>query len=179
LHAGAPACLGDAGLFVRSALKEGINNGCLRILDVRLVVEGQPRSIHPFLVGDAAFGLEQHMQKNFGPQPPAPGSAQAMYNKRVTDCRRRVEITFGELKGRCVVCKRNVFWYDVDFLSEGIIVCCALHNFLTDRGVEYDATWAVEHKDDIHGEQMPVQVAPQLDTGCQLRDMLVAHFSGQ
>jgi hypothetical protein len=121
VHAGAPACLGDAGLFQRSALKKSIDNGCFRILDMPIRVAGQQRHINPYLVGDAAFGLTQFMQKNFAP-PPDPGSAQAKFNKRLTDCRRRLEVAFGDLKGRWVVCKRNVFWNDVKLLSRVIAV---------------------------------------------------------
>jgi hypothetical protein len=41
VHAGAPTCLGDAGLFQRSALKKSIDNGCFRILDIPIRVAGQ------------------------------------------------------------------------------------------------------------------------------------------
>jgi hypothetical protein len=88
------------------------------------------------------------MQKNFAP-PPDPGSAQAKFDKRLTDCWRRVEAAFGDLKGRWVVCKRNVFWNDVDLRSEVIAVCCALDNFVVQRRCQYDERWDVPHHDDV------------------------------
>jgi hypothetical protein len=122
VHAGAPACLGDAGLFQRSAFKKSIENARFRVLDIHIRVAGQQRHINPYLVGDAAFGLTEFMQKNFAP-PPDPSSAQEKFNKRLTDSRRRVEAAFGDLNGRWVVCKRNVFWNDLDQQSYCSMLC--------------------------------------------------------
>jgi hypothetical protein len=105
VHAGALSCLGGAGLFQRSALKKSIESGCLRIRDIS--VAGQQRHRTPYPVGAAAFGLTEFMQKNICP-PPDTGSAQAKFNKRLTDCWRKVEAAFGDLKGWWVVCKAGM-----------------------------------------------------------------------
>jgi hypothetical protein len=134
------------------------------------------------LVGDAAFGITEFMQKTFAP-PPDPGSAQAKFYKRLTNCRRRVEAAFGDLKGRWVVCKRNVFWNDVDLRSKVIAVCCALHNFVVQRGCEYDERWDVPHPDDVEVVEVvvahgPMQIAANEGRGIQVRNVLVAHLAG-
>ena len=89
-------------------------------------------------MGDAAFGLATHLLKNY---TPAAGSKEAMLNKKLTNCRRLVEIAFGELKGRWDVC--NVFWGDIEFLKFVTGVCCGLHNFVTERGVLFDESQLV------------------------------------
>lgn len=174
VHCGAPACLGDAGLFSRSVLKRSIDNGVLEQVDVPLVVDGQVQYIHPYLVGDAAFGLTAYMQKNFNP-PPGARSQQAVYNKKVTDCRRRVEVTFGELKGRWACCRRNTFWNDIEFLSEVTSVCCALHNYLTRRGAAYMGEWG-NYQEQYDPGPLPVLQNNQ-PAGNDVRNLLVAHLS--
>jgi hypothetical protein len=144
---------------------------------VPLRIGDQVQHIKPFLVGDAAFALDTHMLKNFTPPPPA-GSARSTFNTRLTNCRRRVEIAFGELKGRWAVCKRNVFWNDMTFLREVTGVCCALHNFMTERGVAYEERWAADGDNAVQVAQMPVQAGGNAQ-GVAVRDSLTAYLATQ
>ncbi len=173
VSAGAPACIGDAGLYTRSVLKDSIEAGCLDLIDIPLRVAHQEKRIKPYLVGDAAFGLSTHLLKNYSPTPAA-GTAHAMFNKKLTNCRRLVEIAFGELKGRWAICKRNVFWGDIEFLKVVTSVCCALHNFVTERGVLFDDALLVEG-DDL-GQ---LDVADEGLAGGTVRDMIAAHVAGE
>jgi hypothetical protein len=76
LSTGTPASVGDAGLFGRSQLKMCIDEGMLREVQVPLTMhDGSVNQIHPYLVGDAAFPLGQHMLKVYGQA--TPGSAEA------------------------------------------------------------------------------------------------------
>jgi hypothetical protein len=121
------------------------------------------------------------MQGNFAP-PPDPGSAQAKLNKRLTHCRRRVEVAFGELKGRWVACIRNVFWNDVELLSKVSAVCCALHNFVVKRGCEFHPRWDVPHPEDVDFLVGPMQVAAnEAARACCLvcSNLHVAHLAGE
>jgi hypothetical protein len=133
VSAGAPACVGDAGLYSRSRLKANVDDGLMRIFDVPLQFEDDSaHRIRPYLVGDAAFPLSEHMMKVIEP-PPAAGSPAAAFNTRALNCRRSIENLFAVLKGRWVFLKRNHFWNSVEFTSKAILVCCALHNYLEDR----------------------------------------------
>jgi hypothetical protein len=105
----------------------------MRTVNVPLFYEdGTHSDIWPYLVGDAAFPIGQHMMKVIQPHPPQ-GSAQAKFNRRLLNARRLMEQAFGRLKGRSVFCSKNSFWNNVDFTRKGIEVCCARHNYLEER----------------------------------------------
>jgi hypothetical protein len=109
VNAGAPACVGDAGLFGNCQLGQRIRDGLLQQRDTTLYFEdGGVKKIFPYLVGDAAFPLGVNMMKAFDPPPPA-GTDAAEYIRRMLLARRVIERAFGWLKGRWGFCKRNVF----------------------------------------------------------------------
>lgn len=167
--AGAPACVGDAGLFSRTQLKENIDDGMMRTVSVPLFFEdGTRQDIWPFLVGDAAFPLGTHMMKVIEPGPPA-GTPEAQCNRRLLNCRRLIEQTFGLLKGRWVFCKRNTFWNDVAFTRMAIEACCGLHNFLQERGI------GMPDEDDVVDAMAPLphEEAPEAGVGADVRELLV------
>jgi hypothetical protein len=51
VNAGAPGNLGDAGLCSASRLSKYVNDGPLRAGTVQLVVEDEPHSTFPYIVG--------------------------------------------------------------------------------------------------------------------------------
>jgi hypothetical protein len=132
VNAGSPECVGDAALYQHTQLRRNLDAGILNQIGIPVRIGDKVQHIKPFLVGNAAFALGTHMLKNFTPPPPA-GSARSTFNIRFTNCRRRVEVAFGEPKGRWAMCKRNVFWNDMNFLKQITGVCCALHNFMTEE----------------------------------------------
>jgi hypothetical protein len=68
VNAGAPARVGDAGLFGTCQLGERIRDGLLRQRDTTLYLEnGQVKKAFPFLVGDAAFPMGVNIMKEFNP----------------------------------------------------------------------------------------------------------------
>jgi hypothetical protein len=90
-YVGAPACVGDAGLFLRSRLHNLIKDGLMRTVNVLLYNgEGVREEICPHLVGDAAFPLGEHMIKAIEP-PPAADMAEAEINTTTLLARRVVE----------------------------------------------------------------------------------------
>jgi hypothetical protein len=136
VNAGAPAFVVDAGLYARSQLKANINAGMLKQVSVPLPFEdGRMHEICPYLVGDAAFPLGQHMLKVHEP-PPAAGSAEVKCNKRLLNARRGIEQAFGRLKGRFVFCPKNTFWNNLAFTRAAIKACCGWHNCLEKRSVD-------------------------------------------
>jgi hypothetical protein len=170
VSAGAPACVGDAGLFQRSQLHQNIEGGVMAQINVPLYLENDGmKAIMPYLVGDAAFPLGVHMMKAIDP-PPAVPSAEAEFNKRILLARRVIERCFGRLKGRWVFCKRNAFWNDLEFSRAAIESCCALHNFLEERKVELPgAEGVVQHVGMAVGDNQGLEEQSGEDT----RDMLV------
>jgi hypothetical protein len=126
VSAGAPACVGDAGLFARTKLKESINTGWVRTVYVPLHSEdGTVRTIWPYLVGDSALPLGPHLLKAFDAQPNR-GFAETQYNKNMLDACKRIEQVFGTLKGRWVSGKKNTFWNSPPSLGrrlKGVVGC--------------------------------------------------------
>lgn len=66
------------------------------------------------------------------------------FNRCVINCRREIERVFGRLKGRWAFCRRNTFIRDPGLIRSAVRVCCALHNFVEDRKLEYDLEWQVQ-----------------------------------
>jgi hypothetical protein len=183
VSAGAPACVGDAGLFGRSILKERIDEGMLRCVQIPLAMpDGPLHQIYPYLVGDAAFPIGPHMLKVYEP-PPAIGTPQSELNFRLTNARRVIEMTFGRLKGRWVFCSKNSFWNDVKFTRDSIEACCGLHNFLEQRLVELpdmeegNDGQAVHIPMDAGVADEPLQQNGQAVAGRNLRDRVAAWVS--
>jgi hypothetical protein len=179
VNAGAPGCVGDAGLFGRCQLHDNIEAGIMKQTDVPLYFETvqhgvEMKSIFPYLIGDAAFPLGVHMMKALDP-PPAADSAEAVYNERILLARRVIERCFGRLKGRWVFCKRNAFWNNLDFSRAAIEACCALHNFLEEREVELpeEVVELVNHV----GEAMVDDLAHEGQNGHVTRSLLVRWVS--
>jgi DDE superfamily endonuclease len=134
VNAGAPGCVGDAGFFARSRLRERMDGGLLKCIDTPLkFADGRQSSIFPFLAGDAAFPLRPDLLKCHSNPAPQPGTPEAKFNKRLTNVRRLIEMAFGRLKGRWVCCSKNTFWNDVEFTRHMIEACCGLHNFCEER----------------------------------------------
>jgi hypothetical protein len=79
-----------------------VEDGLRRAATVQLVVENQPHSAYPYIVGYAAFPLSEHALKSFDVKraDARDDPAKMEFNKRLTDCRRLSEMAFGRLKGR-------------------------------------------------------------------------------
>jgi hypothetical protein len=133
ISSGSPGNVGDAALFNRSILKREIDRGMLRTLMFELPVIGATHHVFPYLVGDAAFGMGQHVIKVV---EPANDPASKAMNRRVINSRRGSEIAFQRLKGRWTFCTRNKFYGDPSLVSKMVDVCCGLHNFVQGRDVE-------------------------------------------
>jgi hypothetical protein len=170
VNAGAPACVGDAGLFARLRLHENTEAGAMATIEVPLYYEnGDVKAISPYLIGDAAFALGVHMMKAFDPQPAA-GTKEGEYNKRILLARRVIERCFGRLKGHWVYCKPNVFWNNVEFTWKAIEVCCGLHNFLEEHAVELP----IEEAEAVHvGLPLMDEVDAEAHWGQYTRSRLV------
>jgi hypothetical protein len=143
LNAGNPGCLGDASLWSRSSLCKLVEDGLLNNITCELDADGEQHSIHGYLIGDAAFPLNENMLKIF-PEPPANeannfgAAGKREFNRRLIAARRGVECSFGRLKGRFAFCARNTFWKCPVFCRDAIMTCGGLHNFLESRNVAYD-----------------------------------------
>jgi hypothetical protein len=103
VKAGAPACVGDAGLFGRSCLSHRIREGLLTTENIPFYFEsGEVKRIHSYLVGDAAFLLGVHMMKSFDPVPAA-GTPEKEYNTHIlvvrhVSCTDSRGITYGSCR---------------------------------------------------------------------------------
>lgn len=80
--------------------------------------------LRPYLIGDAAFALEEYMMKTYAnPSEPWMWS----FNYVHIRARRHIECVFGRLCARWQILKsRKVL--DLKMMNSVITVCCALHN---------------------------------------------------
>lgn len=156
VNAGAPGTVGDAGLWGCSDLCRLIQEGLLDDAGQVLSTGDESKEVLPFLVGDAAFPLGPHMMKIWdepGPQGMAQfrASGKGKFNRCVINCRREIERVFGRIKGRWAFCRRNAFIQEPELIRCDVRVCCALHNFVEDRNLEYDLEWQAQG-----GAEVPV-----------------------
>jgi hypothetical protein len=70
LNAANPGCLGDASLWSLSRLCKLVEDRKDNNITCELEPDGEQRSIHSYLIGDAAFPLNENMLKIFS-EPPA------------------------------------------------------------------------------------------------------------
>ena len=129
LRLGEAGSAGDAATFNRSGLG-------LRIQEYLAMPQGsQPQHIDgmevmPYLVGDGAFKLTEHLMKCYEVGNPTP--AQFNFNYALIRTRRVVECAFGRLKGRFRLLYSTRLRDPVTAVKVSRI-CCALHNFLERR----------------------------------------------
>ena len=107
-------------------------------------VHGMQHRVPYFLVGDDAFRMTPHLLKPF------PGARltrkQAIFNYRLSRCRRVVENTFGIMTTRFRVFRRAIE-VSPDFVTDIVLACCVLHNFLRKEGsAQYITQAAVDHE---------------------------------
>jgi hypothetical protein len=144
INAGSPGTVGDAGLWGRSDLWKQIQEGLLDGTALNLVAGGVAQNIQAYFVADSAFPLGKHVMKIYGDPRGAQERAEfeatgkAKFNRCVINARRLIEQVFGGLKGRWLMCARNMFFQEPEFVKLCICVCCALHNFFEMRNVEFD-----------------------------------------
>lgn len=88
-----------------------------------------------FIVGDSAYNQESFL---LVPYPrPGPQSMEDSYNYYHSNCRIRIECSFGE-----IVMRWGIFWrtlnFDIDQVGDIISSAALVHNFIVDERVEED-----------------------------------------
>ena len=131
--AGAPGCMGDAGLWATAELKTQLDNGAYPYGEM-LECGNEAQFVQGYLVGDAAFALSKTMLKCHDGAP-LEDTPDGKFNRAIINSRRAVECTFGRLKARFAFCNRNTFWANPTVTRDAVQVCCGLHNFLQKRSV--------------------------------------------
>jgi hypothetical protein len=97
------------------------------------------QNIQACFVADSAFPLGEHIMKIYSDPRGAQERAEVeATGKAKFNARRLIEQVFGRLKGRWLMCARNMFFQEPEFVKLCNCVCCALHNFFEMRNVEFD-----------------------------------------
>jgi hypothetical protein len=171
-NVGSPGNRGDAAVYALSTLKQQIDEGMLRKLEIDLQIPGDNVKIHPYLVGDAAFSTGPHMIKTaqLTEAQAANDPASAALNRRVTNCRRSSEIGIGRAKGRWSFLTRNKTYSDPARVRLLCNACCGLHNFCEERRVPFDNR--MPQHEGAQLQQAPPAPAAQAQAGNQLRSKL-------
>jgi hypothetical protein len=148
-----------------------MDEGLMHTINVPMYLEdGTVANLRPYLVGDSAFPLGQHLMKVIEPPPPS-GPAERKLNNRLLNARRRMEQAFGRLKGRFALHKKNTFWNLLDFVQMGIEACCGLYSFQEQRlGELPEVDQAQAQMNELELPQEQDGVARQ---GAHVRDTLV------
>jgi hypothetical protein len=126
---GYPGCSSDAGIFNRSRLRRGLENGTLG-LPAPEPLRGDDRNIPYFFVGDDAFPLQEWMMKPFPQRNLSPG--ERIYNYRHSRARRVSENAFGILanRWRCLLTTMAQHPKTATTITKG---CLTLHNIIRMR----------------------------------------------
>jgi hypothetical protein len=175
-NVGSPGNRGDAAVYALSTLKQQIDEGMLRKLEIDLQSPGDNVKIHPYLVGDAAFPTGPHMIKTAqlteaqAANDPASAAlaALAALTRRVTNCRSSSEMGIGRAKGRWSFLTRNKTYSDPARVRLLCNACCGLHIFCEERRVPFDDR--VPQHEGAQLQQAPP--APAAQAGSQLQSKL-------
>ena len=136
INVGFPGRAHDSRLYRRSSLCRRINAGTL-LPDVYREIEGV--RVYPYILGDAAYGLNIHLMKGF------PGAAnpidQEWFTFRLSSARMCVERAFGMLKGRWRIFQKPSESKHIIHHCRMTAAACVLHNLCVDVNVDYNRAW--------------------------------------
>ena len=177
INVGAPGTVGDAGLYAQSELCAQIDVGLLKRVSVPIVVDNDVQQVTPFLVGDSAFALSEHMLKNYDifSRETRESPSKTEFNRRLTNCRRLSEMAFGRLKGRWAICTRNHTYYRPAICRVMTEASCGLHNFLEDRKRDVPQLDVLEQRNEPAGAAGPAVAATAI--GARKRELLTKWVS--
>lgn len=146
--------LSDGGVFASTKFKELLETKSLNLPKMR-VLPGRTSPIPFVFVADDAFPLQPHIMKPFpGAQPK--GSAQRIYNGRLSRARRVVENVFGILALVFRVLRKPML-LDPEKAEKVVLACTFLHNFLRNSQScsSYCPPRAFDAEDTVTGELIP------------------------
>lgn len=111
-------------------------------------VTNSTRTLNYVFVGDEAFAMRPDLLKPFSRA--SLSNERRIYNYRLSRARRIIENTFGILASRFRVLYTAIN-LDVENIESVVLACCALHNFLRQKSVNYLPPEAVDRENTNEG----------------------------
>lgn len=146
VFAGWPGRAHDARVFGRSKIGEKVKEGRLVPATENLARVIDTHVIEPFLIGDPAYPLSQHLMKNY------PGSnlpqEKENFNYRLSRARIQIERAFGRLKGRWR-CLLRPLDCDLENVVLHVTTACILHNMCEEQQATYLEEWDRLEEDEV------------------------------
>lgn len=184
IDVGSPGADGDVNVFSRTEFGKNIlEDTPLLDLPPNAPINGDDMPY--FFIGDDAFPLTRRIMKPYGTANTLTND-QRIFNYRLSRARRTVENAFGILTMRWG-CLRSEFLCTPEKVKIIVAACCALHNFLLNRGPAYskaadrydekgnlvEGEWRTyQQMDSINGQK---RGRPQ-ETGAYIRRKLTEYF---
>ena len=138
INVGFPGSAHDGRVYRRSSLCQRINSGSLLPVMHR---EIGGVKVYPYILGDAAYGLNVHPMKGY------PGAALSIkeewFNVRLSSARMCIERSFGTLKGRWRILQKPSESKKIFNHCRMTAACCVLHNMCIDENVYYNRQWEI------------------------------------
>lgn len=111
-------------------------------------VTNSTRTLNYVFVGDEAFAMRPDLLKPFSRA--SLSNERRIHNCRLSRARRIIENTFGILASRLRVLY-TVINLDVENIESVVLACCALHNFLRQKSVNYLPPEALDRENTNEG----------------------------
>ena len=130
-HVGVNGRAGDAGVFMNSALAQGLESNTLGVPDPR-PLPGRTDAIPHFIVGDDAFPLKPYLMKPYpsrGASDECERRRRRIFDYRLSRARRLSENVFGILAARFGIFQTAIRLSPQNTTS-ATLACIALHNFM-------------------------------------------------
>ncbi|XP_005181879.3 uncharacterized protein LOC101887897 [Musca domestica] len=134
----------DGGVFGDCTFQRALNNNELN-LPLPKPLPGRQANVPFVLVADDAFRMQKHLLK------PYPGKSlsagQRIFNYRLSRARRVVENAFGIMVKRFQIFSRPSK-LNAEKTTSTTLACCALHNFLLKKNLNYTTSLLVDRYDE-------------------------------
>lgn len=159
---GFPGRAHDARVFRNSSLHRKIESGEVFPLILRKCIQGC--FVYPYILGDAAYGLQVHMMKGY--TGAGLSIEQEWFGYKLSAARMTVERSFGRLKGRWRILQVPSQFEKILSLCRMIASCCVLHNICESANETYNKQWErsgtlqqdwIQDYDDMSDEEESLQ----------------------
>lgn len=135
--------MGKAEAFYRSSFEGLVAAG--RLLSTSMAqpvyLEEGLQFVRPYIIGDGAFPLSQHLMKPYGLEPL--DEKELAFNRVSVRALRHIDQALGRLVAQWQVLQAARPGFKAEFIREVTILCCALHN-ICQRERELASTWLSE-----------------------------------
>lgn len=164
--------ISDAGVLNRSDLRTVLNNADKYFPSDKII--GNNRKLPYSIIGDDAFGLENHVLK---PYPyNSTEKSKRIFNFRLSHARQTIEHSFGILANRFRVLQTQIYLRP-EKVKKIVQVCCVLHNYLLQKNSASVDALSNGPKPHSAGDHLPHAPRNPQRVASAVRDSFAAYFT--